>query len=300
MNKSRPFGWARRLLVAGALALSAAQPAQAASSPDMRALERQISYVVGSSSDVGVAALDLASGEMVSFHGEQRFPMASTVKVAIAANFLSQVEHGRRSLSDTINGRSASGLMEAMLIHSNNVATDMLLKNLGGPGAVQAWLNQRNVGGMRIDRTIAGLLAARRDLWDVRDSATPEAMVQFLRRLDHGELISASSRSYLLGLMSRCETGKNRMKAFLPYGTPVEHKTGTLNGLSGDVGFITMPDGRRVALAIFARNGNNRPRTIAATALAVYEGFRSMVSQPFGGLSAASMAAPVAGGSGGR
>ncbi|RST30101.1 serine hydrolase [Sphingomonas ginkgonis] len=280
--------------MAAALLLAAPQAAVAASSPSMRSLEQQIGYVVGSSNDVGVAAIDLKTGEMVSVRGDQRFPMASTVKVAIAANYLSQVEHGRRSLNDMIGGQSAARLMDAMLIHSNNVATDMLLRNLGGPSAIQAWLNQHQVKGMRMDRTIAALLAARRDLWDVRDSTTPEAMVQFLRRLDSGDFISPSSRAYLLGVMSRCETGKNRMKAFLPYGTKVEHKTGTLNGLTGDVGFITMPDGRRVALAIFARNGNNRPRTIAATALAIYEGFRSIVSQPFGGLSAASIAAPVA------
>ena len=44
------------------------------------------------------------------------FPMASTVKVAIAANYLAQVEHGNRSLDDTISGRSASRLIEAMLV----------------------------------------------------------------------------------------------------------------------------------------------------------------------------------------
>ena len=65
--------------------------------------------------------------------------------------------------------------------------------------------------------------------------------------------------------MAQCETGKNRMKALLP-GVPVEHKTGTLNGLADDVGFLTMPDGHRVAVAIFTRGGTDRPRTIAEAA----------------------------------
>ena len=59
--------------------------------------------------------------------------MASTVKVAVAALYLAQVDHGRRSLDDTINGQSARSLMARMLIHSDNRATDMLLKDLGGP-----------------------------------------------------------------------------------------------------------------------------------------------------------------------
>ena len=61
--------------------------------------------------------------------------MASTVKVAVAALYLAQVDHGRRSLDDTINGQSARSLMARMLIHSDNRATDILLKDLGGPRA---------------------------------------------------------------------------------------------------------------------------------------------------------------------
>jgi beta-lactamase class A len=81
--------------------------------------------------------------------------------------------------------------------------------------------------------------------------------------------------------MAQCQTGKNRMRALLPSGTPVEHKTGTLNGLTDDVGFISLPDGRRIAVAIFARGGANRPRTIAEAARAIYDGFKSVLTWPF-------------------
>ena len=67
-----------------------------------------------------------------------------------------------------------------------------------------------------------------------------------------------------------------------PSGTPVEHKTGTLDGLSDDVGFITLPDGRRVAVAIFTRGGSNRPATIAEAARTIYDGFKSVFAWPFG------------------
>ena len=65
-------------------------------------------------------------------------------------------------------------------------------------------------------------------------------------------------------------------------GVPVEHKTGTLDGLADDVGFITMPDGHRVAVAIFTRGGTDRPQTIAETARAIYDGFKSIFTWPFG------------------
>ena len=60
-----------------------------------------------------------------------------------------------------------------MLIHSDNRAADVLFKADGGPTAVHNWLRDNGVEGVRVDRTIAQLLAAHRDLWDRRDSSTP-------------------------------------------------------------------------------------------------------------------------------
>ncbi|HET9397591.1 MAG TPA: serine hydrolase, partial [Sphingomicrobium sp.] len=192
---------------------------------------------------------------------------------AVAANYLAQVEHGRRTLDDRIAGRSARQLMEAMLVHSDNHATDLLLRDLGGPRILQTWMTQVGISGLRIDRNIAQLLASRRDLKDVRDSSTPRAMVTLLKRIDNGSLLKPWSRAYLLGLMAKCRTGKNRIRGLLPAGTLVQNKTGTLSGYTGDVGFITLPNGRRLAIALFARYGNNRPYTIARAARVIYDGF---------------------------
>jgi beta-lactamase class A len=259
-----------------------AQPALAASSPNLVSLEQQLSSMVaGKSADVGIAALDLNSGETVSIKGNTPFPMASTVKVAVAALYLAQVDNGRRSLDDTIDGQSARGLMRRMLVHSDNHATDILLADLGGPEAVHDWLQANGIKGLRVDRTIAELLHSKRDLWDRRDSSTPVAMVDLLKRIYKAELIKPQSRDFMLDLMAQCATGRNRMKALLP-GVPIEHKTGTLDGLADDVGFISMPDGHRVAVAIFARGGTDRPRTIAETARVIYDGFKAIFTWPFG------------------
>ena len=251
-----------------------AQPAAARTSPSLLSLEQQlVSLLSNKTSDVGISALDLRTGEMVSIKGDEPFPMASTVKIAVAAIYLAQVEHGRRTLDDRISGQSARRLMERMIIRSDNHATDLLLRDVGGPRALQQWIEDNRLSNMRVDRTIAQLLRAKRDLWDVRDSSTPKAMVELLRRIDSGELLRPQSRSYLLDLMRRCETGKNRLKGLLPLGTKIEHKTGTLNGYVSDVGIITMPDGRRVAIAAFARGGTDRPRTIAQAARTIYDAF---------------------------
>src|ERR1700750_2082220 len=96
-----------------------AQPAAAAggSSASLQHREQQLSSLVaGKSADVGIAALDLNTGETVSIKGNTPFPMASTVKVAIAALYLAQVDHHQKSLDDTIHGQSVRVLMNKMLI----------------------------------------------------------------------------------------------------------------------------------------------------------------------------------------
>ena len=264
------------------LSLVAARPAFALPAPQRAALEQQLATMIaGRSGDYGIAALDLSNGAIVSINGDRPFPMASTVKLAVAATYLAQVDHGRRSLSDRIGSTTADTLMARMLIHSDNGATDQLLRNLGGPATVQTWMSFNGLSGIRIDRTIAQLLRDRRDLSDIRDSSTPHSMLALLRTVDSGKALKPASRSYLLSLMARCMTGRNRMKALLPASARVEHKTGTLDGLTDDVGFITLPDGRRIAVALFARGGTNRPQTIAQAARSIYDGFVGAWSNSF-------------------
>jgi len=251
-----------------------AQPALAQAPPELRSLEQRLAVLATENpGEYGIAALDLETGATVSFNGDRPFPMASTMKVAVAAAFLSQVDAGQRRLDDMIGGTRAATLLEAMLIHSNNRATDMLFAALGGPAVVDGWLRAHRLTGIRIDRTIAQLLSDRRDLRDIRDSSTPTAMLGLLRLIDSGDALSPASRALLLDMMRRCATGSNRIRGLLPPGAVVEHKTGTLSGYTGDIGFLTRPDGRRLAVVFFARGGSNRPAVISTAARAIYDGF---------------------------
>lgn len=266
------------LLLAGIVGGFLVPAPAAASSPELIGLERQLSTLVAQrSGEYGIAALDLRDGSTVAVNGNIPFPMASTVKLAIAAAFLSNVDQGRRSLGDMIAGRPAAKLMELMIVRSDNHAADQLLAAVGGPVTVQQWLWSQRITGIRIDRTIAQLLREHGHLADSRDVATPIAMVTLLNRLDNGGVLSPQSRTFLIGLMRRCETGTHRIRAMLPAGTLVEDKTGTLDGVTNDVGFINMPDGRRVAIAVFARGGRDRQPVIAAVSRMIYDRFADTV-----------------------
>jgi beta-lactamase class A len=262
-------------LLAWLLAL-VAQPAWAQTAPHLQSLEQRLAAMAAENpGEYGIAAMDLATGETISFNGDRPFPMASTMKIAVAAAYLADVDAGRRSLDDMIGNASAQRLMDAMITHSDNRATDLLINSLGGPGAVDAWLRRHDLTGIRVDRTIAQLLSDRRDLRDIRDSSTPTAMLGLLRVINSGPALSPQSRLILLDMMRRCATGSNRIRGILPPGATVEHKTGTLSGYTGDVGFLTTPGGRRIAVAFFARGGENRPAVIATAARAIYDAFEA-------------------------
>ncbi len=262
------------LLTGMAATLLSPIPAAAATSPHLIGLERQLSALVsGRPGEYGIAALDLRDGSSVAVNGNVSFAMASTVKLAIAAAYLADVDRGRRSLSDTVAGRSAAKAMELMIVRSDNQAADQLLAALGGPAVVQQWLRSHDMAGIRVDRTIAQLLRDRGHLADVKDVATPNAMVALLGRLVDATVLTPKSSTFLFDLMRRCATGTHRIRALLPTGTTVEDKTGTLDGVTNDVGFVTMPDGHRVAVAIFARGGRDRQSGIASIARRLYDYF---------------------------
>src|SRR3990170_1544402 len=88
-----------------------AQPAWA--SPQLQQLEKRLAAMaIENPGEYGIAAVDLATGKMVSFNGSEPFPMASTMKVAVAAAYLAEVDAGRRSLDDMIGGTTAVNLID--------------------------------------------------------------------------------------------------------------------------------------------------------------------------------------------
>lgn len=241
-------------------------------------LEQQIAQLAdGDLGRIGVAAIDLATGERVSILGDQRFPMASTSKVAIAATFLAGVDQGKWSLTSEYpllipvrsakystarapvregNHLPAQQLVELMISRSSNASTDALLRVVGGPQAVNRFMRKAGIRDFELTRDIATLVRDDGEydpatVIDKRDSATPNAMAQLLADIYQGKLLSARSRDVLLGAMERTTTGKRRIRSGLPEYAPVAHKTGTLSRTASDIGIFHTPDGRPIAVAIY-------------------------------------------------
>jgi beta-lactamase class A len=199
---------------------------------------------------------------------------------------------------------SVANLIEVMITESDNTATDFCLELAGGPEAVTKKLRSLGITDLRVDRATSEIL---RDFYglpdkaffpvvtkavaddpslllkmtqpnmafekDPRDHTTPKAMLQLLLAIDAGTAMSAESSKFLLGVMSRTRTGAGRLKGLLPKGTPVAHKTGTIGGVANDVGFITLPDGRRFAIVVYT---NSSTTSTADQDLAIAEVSRTL------------------------
>lgn len=260
---------------------------------------------------VGIAVRDLGTGETLAYNGDTLFPMASTYKVAVAAKILSLLDAGSLSLEEKLPrlGRPVPvrTLLEMSLTLSDNDATDALVARAGGPQAVNDWVHAAGIKGLRVDSNTRDLLArakvpgtgfgdeaamesglssAQRDARDMpnigfaadpRDTATPRAMDDLLGAIRQGRVLRPQTSALMLSIMERCRTGKARLRAMLPPGTRIAHKTGTLNGLGNDTGIVTLPDGRMFVISVFVmkdhRGHEMRDRIMAEAARAAYDYF---------------------------
>jgi len=252
---------------------------------------------------LGVAVLDLHSGIEWQANAEQAFPMMSVFKVPVAAAVLARIEQGKLlmdqavivkradlesgTIRDHFQGEQMSfsvrQLLTATVSKSDNTAVDVLLKLVGGPEVVTAFLQAHGIEGMRVDlgerdfrpvfddlgpnqpppvnETTAQELARLHRgyaayLVDPRNRSTPAAAISFLRKLWGKELLSPASTQHLIDLMY-AQTTPSRLRAGLPAGVRLADKCGTsytlenMTAAFNDIGILTWPDGHVVIVAAF-------------------------------------------------
>lgn len=260
--------------------------------------------------NVGIAVQRVDSGWVAEHNGSRLFPQQSVSKLWVAMALLDSVDRGKLSLSDptTIQKQdltlfhqplaamvdadgyqtTLSDLFARAMQQSDNTANDKLLRAIGGPDAIRAFMGKNFIANIRfgpgerlLQSTAAGLdwnasysqgrnfytaranlprsvreRALDRYLADPPDGAAPVAIVGALAKLKRGELLSPSSTRLLLATMQGAKTGPQRVKGGVPYGWTYAHKTGTGQELPprstgyNDVGIMTAPDGTSYAIAV--------------------------------------------------
>ncbi len=252
-------------------------------------LQNQIEQIASAAKGrVGVSALVLETGETIYLNPHDHFPMQSVYKLPISMAVMKQADQGKIELNQKVrvtkedfgsrgqhspirdknpNGTelTVDELLRFAISESDGTASDVLMKLAGGPQAVQAYLTELKITNMIV-------LNTEKEIG--RDWQTQYALYE--RRE-----LSESSQTLLLKYMTESTPGAKRLKGLLPSGTVVAHKTGTsgtekgITAATNDIGIITLPNGRHIAIAVFVSDSPadeaTREGVIARLAKAVWD-----------------------------
>ncbi|EHQ31129.1 class A beta-lactamase, subclass A2 [Mucilaginibacter paludis] len=251
---------------------------------------------------VGFAMLNIESRDTLSYHGNMHLPMQSVMKFPIAITVLHDIDEGQFTLNQLIHidksdlpktysplrdkypegnvDISISELLSYMVSLSDNNACDILLKTLGGPEVVDQYMHSFGIKQIAVKASEFQMAQG----WDVQFTnwVEPKTMVRLLDIATKPNFLSKASHDYLWKIMEATSTGPNQIKDLLPVGTIVAHKTGRsgtndqgISAATNDIGLITLPNGKHLAIAIMITNSTadltTRESVIARIAKAAYD-----------------------------
>jgi beta-lactamase class A len=236
--------------------------------------------VKASDAKVGVGLMGIDFDDSLLVNGAGRFPMQSVYKFPLALAVLHAVDKGTLNLAQIIHipesaldtdtwspllkdyphqdvDISLSEIIRYTVSGSDNNGCDILFRLMGGTTAVEAYIhNSAGIKGMAIAATEQQMHSDPKTMYT--NWCQPVAMLQLLKLFYQGQVLSKSSTEFLMNCMTKSENPASRIKGLLPAKAVVAHKTGTsgtdkdgFNGATNDVGIITFPDGRHLAIVIY-------------------------------------------------
>lgn len=285
------------VLLAAALVpvIFASAALQAQVKPDPQQIQQQLAALEKHAGGrLGVALINTADRSYILYRGDERFAMCSTSKVMTAAAVLKQSEthptilqqkmaiHKRDLTNWNPVTEKAVGstmtlaeLSAAMLQYSDNTAMNKVLEHLGGPGQVTAFARSIGDATFRLDRKEPELNTAIPG--DERDTTTPRAMADSLRKLTSGDALSDTQRAQLVTWLKGNTTGGQSIRAGLPAHWVVGDKTGAGDyGTTNDIAIIWPQDRAPLILVTYftqpAQDAKWRKDVLAAAAKIITAG----------------------------
>jgi len=212
------------------------------------ALDRGAAALAGKA---GLVVLDADGRTIYERDADEAYPAASVIKIPILMTVYAEAAEGRLSLDERLAvgkhmpgtgvlGR-VPGVTELslrdhatlMTIVSDNTATNRVMERIG---VVRIAERMREWGCVRtkLQRKMFDFEAANRGLDNV---ATPREMAGLLLRLVRGELVDRRTSDAVLAVLEATQDDA-LIRRYLPAGTRVAHKTGSLEKVRNDAGVI--------------------------------------------------------------
>lgn len=230
--------------------------------------------------EVGVAYLNLETGEALVYNGYMMFHAASTMKTPVMFQLFRMQERGEIDLNDKITvtnsftsivdgstfhlpmeseedeilfsqlGKKLSyyELMDKMITHSSNLATNILIQE-AKPESISVTLNQIPAPGVMVLRGVEDLKAYHLGL---NNQTSAFGMMKLMEAVYRSEMVSDSSRAEMLEILKR-QHYNSMIPAGLPEDVVVAHKTGSITRIAHDAAIVIPPDSPPFVLVILTR-----------------------------------------------
>ncbi|WP_284463452.1 class A beta-lactamase, subclass A2 [Chryseobacterium sp.] len=251
---------------------------------------------------IGISVKGIEDKDTLSINGNKETPLMSVFKFHIALAVLNRVDKGKLKLNQKffikkeelmpetwspIREEYPEGnmyltldqLLRYTVSHSDNNGCDILLNIIGGTDSVQKFINQQGIKDFTIKVNEQQMSSFDKFYLN---TTTPLATTDLLEKFYNGKVLKKETTKYLYQIMIETSRGLTWMKAGLPAGTELAHRTGissrnenNLRAAMNDVGIVKLPNGKHFILSVYLKNINEEmavtEKIIADISHAVWE-----------------------------
>jgi beta-lactamase class A len=230
----------------------------------------------------GVYIKSLQTNEEIALDADRQMETMSTIKIPLMVEAFEQIKAGTFKLTDKYTFAQADSqpgtgtiqrldpgavmtvkdLLTMMIIVSDNTATEVLYRMVGGPEAVNRRMDALGLTKTRAmaipSRWFAALRSAPSTEQFYRDGrnpfglSTPREMGRLLEMMERGTLVDKASSDLMLQMM-RGQLYRTRIPRYVT-GYRIPHKTGDFLPYVGDDVGMLEADGRTIIVSIFTGN----------------------------------------------
>lgn len=251
-------------------------------SQSINELRKELNQIISTkNATVGISIKGIEDKDTLSINGNLNMPMMSVFKFHIALAVLNEVDNGKFKLNqkffikkedlhpgtwspmreDFPNGNidlTLDQILRYTVSHSDNNGCDYLLKIIGGTDTVQKFINKQGIK----DFTIK-VNEQQMSVWEnlYLNTTTPLATTLLLEKFYNEKVLKKETTTYLYQIMVETSRGITWMKAGLPQGTELAHRTGisdrndeNLRAAMNDIGIVKLPNGKHFILSVYLKN----------------------------------------------